>query len=160
MCKRILEAVEFNSLKCLGHLLETYENLSKLQSKSMKETKLPELDIGMRRRRFGLNWPTDDIPEGSPIHLMATRRSSLGTMQLVANYPNFMTEFVNKPDSEGSTPLVIAIKANNVEIALYLLDSGNEDVIIQKNSRKESPIYLAALNGQTDIIKEILNRCG
>ena len=91
---------------------------------------------------------------------MATRRSSLGTMQLVANYPNFMTEFVNKPDSEGSTPLVIAIKANNVEIALYLLDSGNEDVIIQKNSRKESPIYLAALNGQTDIIKEILNRCG
>ena len=161
MCKRILEAVEFNSLKCLEQLLKIYDDLlSKLPPESMEEMILPELDIELRHRRYGLNWPADDLPKGTPLHLIASRRSALRAMKLVANNPNVMKQLANKPDSEGSTPLLIAAKAGNVKVAVCLMESiKDKHVIIQKNSKKESPIYFAALNGETDLIKVMLNRC-
>ena len=116
--------------------------------------------IKLYHRRFGLNWPVEERPKESPLHLIASRCSALGAMKVVEKYACFMQSLVDEPDSVGSSPLLIAVKRNNIEVAKCLMNNSTRKPEIDKrNSKNESPIYLAALNGQTVIMKEMLKEC-
>lgn len=154
---RILEAVELNSLKCLDYLCEIYEETI---TKHGSRKTLSTLNIQLYHRRFSLDWPSSDRPRESPLHLIASRHSGLEAMKIVEKHSNFMNHFIDKPDDNQSTPLLIAIKRKNVEVAKRLIKYPNRKPDIKKtNLHGESPICVAARTGQAEIMAEILKEC-
>lgn len=51
---------------------------------------------------------------------------------------------------EGDTPLMLAVLANNIEIAKYLLDSGSN--INARENEGSTPLLAAAANGFVDLL--------
>ena len=157
--QRIFEAVEYNSLKCLKELLTIYEKLRE-SDYSYDGIGPIEIDKPLRYRKFGHNWFNDEDPKESSLHVVASRCSAIRAMQIIEKYPNFMHYHVDATDEHGSTPLLIAVKRNNVDVAKRLLNYEVKRANITKtNKSNESPIYLAALNGRVEILKEMLKLC-
>jgi hypothetical protein len=146
--RRILEAVELNSLKCLQVLCGEY----KRNRISTKE------DVELFHRRYGLSfWPLDERAKMTAIHLLAKKFTSIKAMEVMLRQPEFLNDFSEVQDSDGSTPLLLAIKCNSSEIVKPLLPSKPEK--LNERNQHESPICVAALNDHADVIKEIINKC-
>ena len=157
--QRIFEAVEYNSLKCLKELLTIYENLRE-SDYSYGGIASIETDKQLRYRKFGHNWSNNEDPKESSLHVVASRCSAIRAMKIIEKYPHFMNYHVDATDEHGSTPLLVAVKRNNVDVAKHLLDyEVNRTDITKTNKSNESPIYLAVLNGRFEILKEMLKLC-
>ncbi|XP_028391796.1 uncharacterized protein LOC114516496 isoform X2 [Dendronephthya gigantea] len=143
--RRILEAVELNSLKCLLVLCDTYEKLPSTT----------EEDVHLFHRRYGLSsWPLNERPKESAVHLVANKLTSIKAMKVLEKHPRFLDEFSDIPDSHGSSPLLLAIKCNNMEVVKRLL--ARKPDLNKRNKHNETPILVAALNDDADVIKEML----
>ena len=127
-------------MDCLKNLLEKYNKNLKKQTTSQ---------IG------------DKMAKRYPLHVIASRCSDVKALDLVENCQTFMEDHINMVDSEGSTPLLIAVKRRNDRVAKRLLKYKNSTRpdITKKNKVGESPILLAALLGQTDILMEMKKEC-
>ena len=146
--RRILEAVELNSLNCLDVFCEMYE----------KNPISQESDVELFHRRYGLSfWPLNERPKETALHVLASKLTSTQAMKVIKD-SKFLKDFSDIPDSHGSTPLLLAIKCNNMEVVQRLL-TAKPDVNQKNNRLNESPIYVAALNDHADILKEILVTC-
>ena len=146
--RRILEAVELNSLKCLDVFCEMYE----------KNPISQESDVELFHRRYGLSfWPLNERPKETALHVLASKLTSTQAVKVIKD-SKFLKDFSDIPDSHGSTPLLLAIKCNNMEVVQRLL-TAKPDVNQKNNRLNESPIYVAALNDHADILKEILVTC-
>ncbi|XP_028391797.1 transient receptor potential cation channel subfamily A member 1-like [Dendronephthya gigantea] len=141
--RRILEAVEFNSLKCLRLLCDYYSPIT------------TEEDIHLFHRRYGLSsWPLNERPKESALHLVAKKATSIEAMKVFEQVPKFLEDFSDIPDSHGSSPLLLAIKCNNMEVVKRLLTRKPD--LNKRNKLNETPILVAALNDDADVIKEML----
>ena len=146
--RRLLEAVELNSLKCLSVLSDSYE----------KNPITTKDDIHLFHRRYGLSsWPLNERPKETALHLIANKLSSNKAIQVLEKRPKFLEDFLDIPDSHGSSPLLLAIKCKNMEVVWRLL-CGEPDVN-KRNRHNETPILVAVLNDDVDVIKEILEIC-
>ena len=68
-----------------------------------------------------------------------------------------MTSFVDKPEQNGCTPLLLACQNGHKDIAEYLLKLGaSADTIASKGADKETILHWAALNGHIDVCKLLL----
>ncbi len=66
---------------------------------------------------------------------------------------------VDGADAEGCTPLMRAVMKNNAEVAKVLLDHGADpNVIIQTDSTPLYPIFVAAMNGYTDLVRVLIDK--
>ena len=145
--RRILEAVEQNSLKCLCILCEKYKENRISPSKE---------DAILFHRRYGLScWPLDERAKMTALHLLAKKFSSMKAMDVMMEQPEFLNDFSDVPDSNGSTPLLLAIKCNNSEIVKRLLPSKPEK--LNDRNQHELPLHVAALNDHADVIREIIS---
>ena len=145
--RRIMEAVEHNSLKCLDFLLKKYE----------ENPISTENDVERFHRRYGLSsWPVNERPKETALHVLATKHTSTQAMEVLEN-SKFLHDFSDIQDSDGSTPLLLAIKCNNIEVVKRLLPTKPD--INKRNRHNETPIYIAALNDHAYVIKEILTTC-
>ena len=145
----ICDAVDLNSLACLKYLLEKY-------SRHLCELSTPENE--MRNNRFGIDSQIGfKMAKQYPLHVIASRCSDMKALDLVEKCQIFMEDHIDMADNEGSTPLLIAIKRRNNKVAKRLLNYRPD--ITKKNKDEESPIMLAALTGQTDILMEMKNEC-
>ena len=137
--RRILETVELNSLKCLDVFCQMYE----------KNPISSENDVALFHRRFGLSsWPLNERPKETALHVLASKITSTQAI---------LSDFSDVPDSLGSTPLLLAIKCNNMEVVRRLLPAKPD--INKRNRHNEYPIYVAALNDNVDVLSEILECC-
>ncbi|XP_028391727.1 serine/threonine-protein phosphatase 6 regulatory ankyrin repeat subunit C-like [Dendronephthya gigantea] len=145
--RRILEAVELNSLSCLHVLSEIYE----------KHPITRKEDIHLFHRRYGLPfWPLSERPKETALHLIANKNSSIKAMEVLQERPKFLDDFSDIPDSHGSSPLLLAIKRNNMEVVKRLLDRKPD--VNKRNKHNETPIHVAALNDHADVIEEMLKK--
>ena len=114
-------------------------------------------DVELFHRRYGLSfWPLDKRPKETALHVLASRFTSTQAMDVLKG-SKFLKDFSDIPDSHGSTPLLLAIKCNNMEVVQRLLPSKPD--VDKKNRYDESPIYVAAQNDRVDVINEILATC-
>ncbi|XP_028391719.1 transient receptor potential cation channel subfamily A member 1-like isoform X3 [Dendronephthya gigantea] len=143
--RRILEAVELDSLNCLNVLCDTYEK----HPFSKKE------DIHLFHRRFGLSfWPLSERPKETALHLIANKHTSVEAMEVLQKRPKFLDDFSDIPDSHDSSPLLLAIKCNNMEVVKRLL--ARKPDLNKRNKHDETPILVAALHDAEDVINEML----
>ena len=63
---------------------------------------------------------------------------------------NFIELSLEDKTKEGDTPLMLAVLANNIEIAKYLLDSGTN--INARENEGSTPLLAAAANGFVDLL--------
>jgi ankyrin repeat protein len=114
-------------------------------------------DVELFHRRFGLSsWPLNERPKETALHVLAKKLTSTQAMKVLEN-SKFFHDFSDVQDSNGSTPLLLAIKCNNIEVIKRLLPTKPD--INKRNRHDETPIYIAALNDNAYVIKEILNTC-
>ncbi|CAB3988863.1 transient receptor potential cation channel subfamily A member 1-like [Paramuricea clavata] len=149
--RRILEAIELNSLECLKVLCETYE----MRPISRKKN----ADIELFYQWYGLaSWPLNERPKETALHVLPSKSNSEKAMKVLDECGSkFVTDFLDVEDSHGSTPLLRAIKCNNIAVVKWLLrKKPNVNNINKRNVHDESPIYVAALNDHVNVIKEIL----
>ncbi|XP_028392143.1 transient receptor potential cation channel subfamily A member 1-like isoform X2 [Dendronephthya gigantea] len=140
---RIFQAVERNSLECLDVLCEMYE----------KEVS-DEYSLFHRSIYFAFG-VQEERPKETALHLLATKTTSPeAILEVFARRPKFLNDLSDFPDSHGSTPLLVAIKHNNMDVVKRLLRT--KPRVGKRNNDGESPILLAALNGYVDVIKEML----
>ena len=78
-------------------------------------------------------------------------------MDIMEEQPKFLKDFSDVQDSNGSTPLLLAIKCNNIEVVKRLLPSEPER--LNEGKQHESPLYAAALNDHVDVMREIIKKC-
>jgi ankyrin repeat protein len=130
-------AVDKYSVNCFEYLCDAYEQLTELSRAQVTF--------------WGKN---------SPLITIVEHCNWVG-IRIVEKHADLMNYLVDEPtDSQGSTPLLIAIKKGYVEVAKWLINKpGMKPDIAKRNNERESPIYLAALKGQAEIIKEMLEIC-
>ena len=145
--RRLLEAVEYNSLKCLDVLSKKYEE-NPISTKN---------DVERFHRPNSLSfWPVNERPKVTALHVLANKLTSTDAMKVLKN-SKFLYDFSDVPDSQESTPLLQAIKSNNIDAVKVFLNA--KPNIRKRNNFRESPIHVAALNDQADVIEEILKTC-
>ena len=65
---------------------------------------------------------------------------------------------IHEEDSDGNTPLTLAVQAGNCEaVAVFLTDTKCESFINSTNNQGESPIHFASRSGDTDTIALLLD---
>ena len=69
---------------------------------------------------------------------------------------NFIELSLEDKTKEGDTPLMLAVLANNIEIAKYLLDSGSN--INARENEGATPLLAAAANGFVDLLMFLIDR--
>ena len=117
-----------------------------------------EEDIHLFHRRYGLSfWPLNERPKVTALHLIASKHSSIKAMEVLEKQPKFLKDFSDIPDSHGSSPLLLAIKSNNMEVARRLLR--RKPNVNKRNRHNETPILVAALNDNAEVIKEMMAIC-
>lgn len=136
-----LVMLDFNdSLKCMEYLFRLYDEMVD-RAEDLKDK---------------LNESVKEItshPYMTYLHYIAKSYSALELMNILCKYDEFIQPILSQADDEGRTPLHLAIRRNNVGIAKCLIRCGAD--VERKNRQKETPIYLAALNGQVEVLKEI-----
>jgi ankyrin repeat protein len=122
------------SLDCLEYLCDVYD---KLPDSSRKE----------------ITWSS----YGSPL-IEIVKGCNWAAIRIVEKHRDFMNNLVDEPfDDNANTPMLIAVRENYIEIAKWLINlPGKNPDIEKKNVKGESPIYLVALKGQVEVIKDML----
>ncbi|CAB4017884.1 ankyrin repeat domain-containing, partial [Paramuricea clavata] len=94
---------------------------------------------------------------GSPFFRIV-KECNWAAIRIAEKHGDLMNYLVDEPtESQESTPLLIAIQNDYEEVAKWLIKEPEKKPDIEKrNAQGESPIYLAALKGQAEIIKEML----
>jgi hypothetical protein len=130
------EYMGFGSLNLLEYLCDAYEKLSDSS-------------------RMQIGWDC-----GSPL-ITIVKECNWVAIRIVEKHIHFMNDLVDEPsDDNGNTPLLTAVQMNRIEVAKWLINkSGKKPGIEKRNDKGESSIYLAALKGQADVIKEMLEIC-
>lgn len=101
--------------------------------------------------KFGAD-PKRVGPRGMSILHAAAKNGTLGTVKLLIDHG----ASVNALDSEGTTPLLLALMEKNSETAGLLLDNGADPDAT--NSQGLSPLFLAATNGQTSVLSQLVSK--
>lgn len=66
---------------------------------------------------------------------------------------------VDGADAEGCTPLMRAVMKNHAEVAKVLLSNGaNPDVIVRTTDTPLFPLFVAAMNGYTDLVRVLIDK--
>ena len=135
-------------MKCLDVFCQLYEQ-NPVTNKS---------EVELFHRRYGLSfWPLDERPKETALHVLASKITSTEAMKVLDSHPKFLNDFSDVADSYGSTPLLLAIKCNNMEVVERLLLTKPD--VNKRNRRNESPIYVAALNDHAKVINRIIETC-
>ena len=134
----VLLAIEYNSSDCLNFFLTLRE--------SFKE-QYPELFDKID----GLVEP--DRGNKNALHFLARQKSGSERVKLLEDHVEALQGIIDKPDDTGLTPLLMAVKRNNEEMARYLVKHGAN---FEKIIKGQSPINIAIANGQTDVLEEML----
>ncbi|XP_028391903.1 transient receptor potential cation channel subfamily A member 1-like [Dendronephthya gigantea] len=145
--RRIFQAVELNRLKYLDFISEEYEKFYREPNMSKLFYRRAHLSYGS----FSLN----DHPKETALHVLASKPNSTEAVRIFENRPLFLRDFSDIPDSHGSTPLLVAVKSNNIEVVRLLLLRTRPDVN-SRNKHGESPILVAAVNNDADLIRTML----
>ena len=97
---------------------------------------------------------------GSPL-ITIVEGCNWEAIKIVEKHIDFMNDFVDGSFGDnGNTPLLTAVQMNHIEVAKWLINrSGKKPDIEKRNEERESPIYIAALKGQAEVIKEMLEIC-
>ena len=91
-------------------------------------------------------------------HILAAKTPGSETIEKLEKYNDFLKNLniFNRPeDSNEATPLLIAVKWNNNEIAKYLIQNDVDFTTRDKNG--QSPINIAVREGQEVIVREMLS---
>ncbi|XP_028392138.1 transient receptor potential cation channel subfamily A member 1-like [Dendronephthya gigantea] len=142
---RILQAAEQNSLKCLEVLCEMYEKAVSAEYCLFRPCICFTSGVLIER------------PKETALHVLAAKTTSVtveAILEVFERKQKFLNDFSDFPDGHGSTPLLVAIKHNNMDVVKRLLRT--EPRVDKINDDSESPILLAALNDYAVVIKEML----
>ena len=131
-------------LKCMEYLLQVYDEMDD-RSRELEDTLTSTVEIVKR------------FMDSTYLHHIATSYSSQKLMNILQKHKNLIEPVLNQKDQVGTTPLHVAVKWHNVDIAKCLIQC--EADVLSRNNRGETPVYLAALNGQVEILEEILQKC-
>ena len=131
-------AINYNSPKCLDFFLTLRESL-----KEQHPQLFDEID--------GLVEPDRD--NKNPLHFLARQMLGSEIVTLLENHVKSLQDIIEEPDDTGLTPLLMAVKRNNEEMARYLVKHGAN---FEKIIKGQSPINIAIANGQTDVLEEML----
>ena len=135
----LIKAVERQSLDCAKPLFERFEKL------------LPVFDeIGIDK--FDAIKSKD---KKSLFHFgaeFATHRAIIDALKLCP----LKEEIAHMKDCNDSTPLIVACERKNYEMAAFLVSCKAKIDHVDKQGN--SPIYLAAMNGCSEILKILLDR--
>jgi ankyrin repeat protein len=69
--------------------------------------------------------------------------------------PGIAAPGIDAPDKEGSTPLLVAVMQDRVDVAKQLISKGAKPDIA--NRYRVTPLYVAALHGNTDMMAALLS---
>ena len=120
-----------------------------------------------RSAMFFFSWDNTGL---TPMHLAVTLRLQAPLRVLLHSQIAATTEtdvidkeesdlpdhaYVDVKDINGNTPLHVAVKSDWKEGVSILLEAGAD--VCQRNSNGATVLHLAAENGNSDILKEILN---
>lgn len=86
----------------------------------------------------------------TPLHKAAYRGFQKGVKLLLEH-----TDFLNAPDSEGDTPLHLALANNRTEIVSMLLDSPGVD-LTARNEHGTTIFHAACEHGMCDVVERLL----
>ena len=91
------------------------------------------------------------LEDGLNVILVATLKGNIEIIKLLSNYVN-----INFQDKNGLTPLMHAIKNNNIEIVDFLLSNDNVDVNITDKG-DDTALHYAILFKRNDMMKLIVS---
>ena len=132
-------------MKCLRYLLERHRAYSLDATGNFIDQKDGFIDNDLHQNVY---------------HYVAIRDQKAGhdAANILKEYPSILTCInVNEPDINGLTPLLTAMKRNNVTVAQLLVQSGARfDEIING----QYPIHIAVTNGQVEVLEEMIKATG
>ena len=100
-----------------------------------------------------------DKQKQTPLHRAAQEGSSQIIKMMFEDLGQEEKEdAIHEEDSDGNTPLTLAVQAGNCEaVAVFLTDTKCETFINSTNNQGESPIHFASRSGDTDTISLLLD---
>ncbi len=75
-------------------------------------------------------------------------------VDVILNWVNESDEMVNSRDADGSTPLLLAATNGHLSVVRRLAEAGG--AVDSKNDFQESPMWMAALYGEADLVRLLL----
>ncbi|XP_028392041.1 transient receptor potential cation channel subfamily A member 1-like [Dendronephthya gigantea] len=158
--RRLFQAAEQNSLKCLDHLCWMYEEDDECDRYSYwaKPTNL------FYRRIYSGSRLSKEHPKETALHVLASKPKAVEAMKVLEKRPKFLRDFKDFPDNHDTSPILVAIKCNNIKVFRRLLTKELAkrsrfywDIELNRvNIHKESPIRVAAMNDNAEVIKVML----
>lgn len=111
-------------------------------------------DASIVKEVLGDNLNLSDTDGNTPVHIAVTSRARPEIMEMLLqmNYP------VNRRNSSGTTPLVLAVTQNSIELASLLLAYGADPYIADNTG--ECSVSLALKSNNAAIIDEIVVQAG
>ena len=143
----VLLAFEYNSLSCLEYLLQQHKDSSdEYQYLDMDEVSA------------FIYPPEQDMAGKNAFHVLAMRERADKMLEILDKHENYLKDLkiINKGDKTNATPLLFAVKRNNREIAKYLIERGADFEL--RDNYNQSPIKVALMEGQEDVVREMLKK--
>ncbi|MCX8167056.1 MAG: ankyrin repeat domain-containing protein [Candidatus Micrarchaeota archaeon] len=109
--------------------------------------------MSLRKRKMTNYW---DNYIGSLIHLCTVYQNELALNHLLSNYLKNFKRYLNYPNTSYETPLIIAIKNNNYNLAKILLD--HDSNLTSSYMLSESLLHMAARNNNFDLVKLLIEK--
>ena len=130
----LMIAIARQSMSCIGPLLEKLENLD-FDSYNIDKMKALESD----EKKNILHVAAE----------MLTNAEAVNTIDTYSSY-SIMEELADRPDNNGTTPLIVACKHQNHLMARRLIGYGAK--IDHIDNDNNSPIYLATSTGSAETL--------
>ena len=130
----IMKAISTQSVSCIELLLK----------------RLKELNIDHVDKMNALQTPKN----GNVFHIAAQVVKNEEIINIMSDY-EMMDELADRPDNQGTTPLIVACKCENHLVARMLVEKKRAK-IDHLDSNNNSPIYLATVAGSFQMLKLLL----
>ena len=130
----IMKAISTQSVCCIELLLE----------------RLQDLNIDNVDKMNALQTPKN----GNVFHIAAQVVKNEEIINIMSRY-EMMNELADRPDNQGTTPLIVACKCKNHLVARMLVEKKRAK-IDHLDSNNNSPIYLATVTGSFQMLKLLL----
>ena len=133
-------------MKCLKYLLERHREYEPV----LKERKGIDQADGF----------IDNDLHKNAYHYVAMRDRKVGheAADILKEFPSILKCIVNKPDKNGITPLLTAVKRNNETAAKLLVQIIGPD--FNKICNGQSPIHIAVTDDQVGVLEEMIKVTG
>lgn len=127
----IMKAISTQSVSCIELLLERLQDLDNVDQMNALQT--PK--------------------NGNVFHVAAQVVKNEEIINIMRRY-KMMDELADRPDNQGTTPLIVACKCENLLVARMLVEKKAK--IDHLDSEHNSPIYLATVAGSFQMLKLLL----